>query len=61
MTVAPTDMTYSAYTRPDNSQNLWANQGDMSPEVPFTLIIVPKSAVNPPMLALGSVNTEPTL
>ena len=33
----------------------------MSPEVPFTLIIVPKSAVNLPTLALGFVTTEPTL
>ena len=61
MTVAPTDMTYSVYTKSHNSQNLRADQEDMSPKVPFTLMIVPKLAVNPPMLALGSVTTELTL
>ena len=56
------DMTYSVYTRPCNSQNLWVDQEDVSPEVPFTLMtVLIKLSTNPPLLALGSVITEPTL
>ena len=55
------DMSYIVYRRPHNSQHVWADQEDASPEVPFTLIAVPKLAVNPPRGALGSVTTEATL
>ena len=61
MTLAPTDMSYIVYTRPHNSENVWADPEDASPEVPFTLIAVPKLAVNLPRGALGSVTTEATL
>ena len=45
MTLAPNDMTYRVYTRPHNSQNLWVDQEDVNPKVPFTLMTVPKFAL----------------
>lgn len=54
-------MTYIVYMRPHSSQNVWADQEDASPEVPFTLTAVPKLTANPPRGAQGSVTTEATL
>ena len=42
-------------------ENVWVGSKDVSPEVSFTLITVPKLTVNPPRVALGSVTTEATL
>lgn len=53
MTVAPTDLTYSVYTRPHSSQNLWVDREDASPEVPFRVTTVPQLVVSPPMVAPG--------
>ena len=46
MTLAPTDRTNVVYTRPQNSQSV-SSPWDGNPEVPFTIMTVPKLAVNP--------------
>ena len=42
MTERPTDMAYIVYTRPHNPQNLWVDQADARPGVPYTMMTVPK-------------------
>ena len=58
MKLAPRVMIYIVYTRAHNSQSLWFDQEDTSPEEPFILQTLPKPSVNPSLFALVSVTTE---
>ena len=60
MTVAPADMNYIVCTKPHNPPNLsWP--GGCESRGAFHTNICAKVGVNPPLLALGSMTTKPTL